>query len=231
MKLDELAGGDVYVDTNIWYMYLRADSAHQPMLTTFLGRVVRGAIEAFVGILVLAELFYRLLLARVKDAMGRNPLEALRADLPGAIAAHGGAIAPVLRKLMALPHVHLISVEAADFSGMLDNIRTYGLLPRDALHVTIMQRLGLTAVASDDMDFDRVATLIRHWVINPPAEVYAIPCVPWGLVPRWPSLQTSPGYDHVLRRSGAGVAPDLYVRMREPTRIDCSGSARHSNTA
>ena len=51
------------------------DPAHQQTLATFLGRVVRGAIEAFVGILVLDELFYRLLLARVKDATGRNPLE------------------------------------------------------------------------------------------------------------------------------------------------------------
>ena len=77
MKLDDLAGGAVYVDTNVWYMFLRTDPVHQHTLTTFLGRVVRGAIEAFVRILVLDELFYRLLLARVKDATGRNPLEVL----------------------------------------------------------------------------------------------------------------------------------------------------------
>lgn len=93
----------------------------------------------------------------------------LRTDLAGAIAAHGDVIDPALRKLMTLPHVHLISVESADFYGMLNSIRLYGLLPRDALHVTIMQRLGLTAIASDDTDFDRVATLTCHWVINPPA--------------------------------------------------------------
>jgi predicted nucleic acid-binding protein len=168
MKLDELAGGAVYVDTNVWYMYLRTDPMHQHTLTTFFGRVVRGAIEAFAGILVLDELFYRLLLARVKDATGRNPLEVLRADLPGAIAAHGDAIDTALRKLMALPHVHLISVETADFHGMLNSIMAYGLLPRDALHVTVMQCVGLTVIASDDTDFDRVATLTRHWVINPP---------------------------------------------------------------
>jgi predicted nucleic acid-binding protein len=171
MKLDELASGAVYVDTNVWYMYLRTDPSHQRTLTTFLRRVVRGAIEAFAGLLVFDELFYRLLLARVKDATGRNPLEVLRADLPGAIAAHGNAIDTALRKLMALPHVHLISVETADFHGMLDSIMTYGLLPRDALHVTVMQRVGLTAIASDDTDFDRVTTLTRHWIINPPSNV------------------------------------------------------------
>jgi predicted nucleic acid-binding protein len=168
MKLDELVSGALYVDTNIWYMYLRTDPVHQQTLTTFFGRVVRGAIEAFVGILVLDELFYRLLLARVKDATGRNPLEVLRADLPGAIVTHGDAIDTALRKLMALPHVHLISVETADFYRMLESIKAYGWLPRDALHVTVMQRVGLTVIALDDTDFDRVVTLTRHWVINPP---------------------------------------------------------------
>src|SRR5215813_13582653 len=133
MKLDEMASGAVYVDTNVWYMYLRTDPAHQQTLTTFFGRVVRGAIEAFVGILVLDELFYRLLLARVKDATGRNPLEFLRADLSGTIAAHCDVIDAALRKLMTLPHVQLLSVETADFYGMLNNIRISGLLPRDAL--------------------------------------------------------------------------------------------------
>ena len=170
MKLDELADGSLYLDTNVLYMYLRADPAHLPTLTTFFSRVVRGAIEAFIGIPVLDELFYRLLLARVRDATGRHPLEVLRADLAGTIAMHSDAIDAALRKLVALPHVHLVGVETADFSSMLDNIKTYGLLPRDALHVTPMQRVSLMAVASDDTDFDRVTTVTRHWVINPPAD-------------------------------------------------------------
>ena len=83
---------------------------------------------------------------------------------------HSDAIDAALRKLVALPHVHLVGVETVDFSSMLDNIKTHGLLPCDALHLTLMQRLGLTAVASDDTDFDRVTTITRHWVINPPAD-------------------------------------------------------------
>jgi len=59
MKLDEVPGGSIYVDTNILYMYLRADPAHLSILTTFFQRVVRGAFEAFVGIPVAElELYY-----------------------------------------------------------------------------------------------------------------------------------------------------------------------------
>jgi len=124
MKLDEVSSGALYVDTNVWYMYLRADAATRPILTTFVGRVVRGVCDAFVGIPVLDELFYRLLLARVQDATGRHPLEELRADRTGAIRDHGPAIDTALRQLVSLPHIHLVGVETSDFSRMLGNIKT-----------------------------------------------------------------------------------------------------------
>ena len=168
MKLDELTSGTVYVDTNVLYMFLRADPVHLPTLRAFLGRVVRGAIAAFVSVLVLDELFYRLLLARVKDATVRNPLDVLRENLPGAIAEHSSGITMAIRQLIALPHLELAGVDTSDFNRMLDNIEAFSLLPRDALHVAIIRRLGLAAVASDDKDFDRVDGLERHWMMNPP---------------------------------------------------------------
>lgn len=36
------------------------------------------------------------------------------------------------------------------------------------MHLSIMQRLGLNAIASDDRDFDRVDTIERHWIVQPP---------------------------------------------------------------
>lgn len=170
MRLDEILTGAAYVDTNVWYMFLRTDAGSLGTIKLFLERVVRGEIEAFVGVPVLDELFYRLLLAQVKDATGGNPLDVLRQDLTGTIRAHAAPIEDALRKLVALPHVNLVGIETGDFDRMLDNIGTFALLPRDALHVAIVQRLGIHAIASDDRDFDRVNGLVRHWVINAPAE-------------------------------------------------------------
>ena len=75
MKLDEILEGAVYLDTNVPYMYLRSDPLHLSTIRIFLERVVHGEIEAFIGVPVLDELFYRLLLAQVKDATGRHPLD------------------------------------------------------------------------------------------------------------------------------------------------------------
>ena len=168
MKLDDVSLGSVYVDTNILYMYLRVDPTHLSAIKVFLSRIVRGEIEAFVSIPVMDELFYRLLLARIKETTGRNPIEVLRENQAKAIAAHSDMIEGSLRKLTLLPHINLVGVETTDFNRMLENIKTFSLLPRDALHVAIVQRLGLNGIASDDIDFDRVKGIERHWVINPP---------------------------------------------------------------
>ena len=168
MKLDEVVAGTVYIDTNVLYMHLRVDPAHSPVIKKFLGRIVRGEIEAFVGIPVLDELFYRLLLARIKDRTDHNPLDVPREDLTGAIRAHGKAIETAIRRLADLPHLNLVGVETDDLDQMLTNITRFSLLPRDALHLALIRRLDLAAVASDDTDFDRVEELDRHWTINPP---------------------------------------------------------------
>jgi predicted nucleic acid-binding protein len=167
MKLDELSFGQVYIDTNILYMYLRADPEHLPIIKAFLKRVIAGEIAAYIGVPVLDELFYRLLLARVKDSTGQNPLNSLRQDLVGVLEDHAEPIRDTIQQFLSLPNINVVGVEATDGDSMMANILTYKLLPRDALHLAIMQRLDLNVVASDDTDFDRVAGFSRLWAINP----------------------------------------------------------------
>jgi len=169
MRLDEVVRGRVYVDVNVFYMYLRSDPVYLPMIRGFLERTVQGDIEAYTSILTMDELFYRLLLARIKDVYPRDPLQVLLEDTSGAIARCGSEIGAALRRLVRLPHLHLAAVAEEDFPQMLGNITAFGLLPRDALHVAVMQRLGLSDIATDDADFDRVPWLRRHWVFNAPA--------------------------------------------------------------
>ena len=133
MKLDDVSRGSVYVDTNILYMYLRVDPVHLSTVKAFLSRIVRGEIEAFVSIPMLDELFYRLILARIKKTTGRNPIEVLRENQAEAIAAHSNVIDSSLRKLVLLPHINLVGVETIDFDRMLGNIRTPKSMPNGCI--------------------------------------------------------------------------------------------------
>lgn len=168
MRLDEVTSGEVYVDVNVFYMYLRPDPAHIRTIRVFLDRMVHGDVEVYTSILTMDELFYRLLLARVKDAYGRNPLDVLREETAEAIARCGSEVEAALRKLVQLPQLHLVGAIEEDFIQMLENINAFGLLPRDALHVATVRRLGLSDIATDDAGFDRVAWLRRHWLFNAP---------------------------------------------------------------
>ena len=50
--------------------------------------------------------------------------------------------------------VLLASVTAADIHEMRREMHSSGTLPRDSIHLAVMKRLGLTAIASDDEGFD-----------------------------------------------------------------------------
>jgi len=97
MRLAEVVRGKVYVDVNVFYMYLRPP-AYLPMIREFFGRVVQGDIEAYTSVLTMDELFYRLLLARIKDVYQRDPLQVLREDTRGAIARCGSEIGMALHR-------------------------------------------------------------------------------------------------------------------------------------
>jgi predicted nucleic acid-binding protein len=58
--------------------------------------------------------------------------------------------------LTILPVTGILISRAADFS------RLYGLLNNDALIIAVMQDHGLTHLASNDADFDRVPGLTRY---------------------------------------------------------------------
>lgn len=51
--------------------------------------------------------------------------------------------------------ISLEPVLAADIKAMRQEMVATGTLPRDAIHLAVMRRLGITAIASDDDGFDR----------------------------------------------------------------------------
>jgi len=55
--------------------------------------------------------------------------------------------------------ISLEPVLPEDITAMRQVIKASGLLPRDAIHLSVMRRLGITAIAGDDDDFDRCADI------------------------------------------------------------------------
>ncbi len=71
----------------------------------------------------------------------------------------------VIYLLRQFPNLRVLDVTAGDVDVMLDLMPRYALRPRDALHVTAMQKVGCKAIASNDAHFDRVPHLRRFEVV------------------------------------------------------------------
>lgn len=168
MRADEITGGDIYADVNALYMFLRRNERHRVIIRPFMKHVVQGKIELYVSPLTTDELLYRLLLTRIKEVYGRNPHDVLRSDPIEPIRRLSDEISHALQRTLRLPHIRLVSIATEDIFQMLENTQQYALMPRDALHLAVMQRLGLRDIVSDDADFDRIPELRRHWVLNVP---------------------------------------------------------------
>ncbi|MEZ4730798.1 MAG: type II toxin-antitoxin system VapC family toxin [Caldilineaceae bacterium] len=65
-------------------------------------------------------------------------------------------IEPQLVALQHFPNFTVVPITTIDLSAMHQNVRQFHLLPRDALHLSVMQRLGCTNLISEDSDFDTV---------------------------------------------------------------------------
>jgi predicted nucleic acid-binding protein len=93
------------------------------------------------------------LVAREPYAVTRSRSQYLQAH-PDVVKALAGRFRDPLDALTNI--VTLEPVTATDISDMVDIMAATGLLPRDAIHLAVMRRLGITAIASDDDAFDGI---------------------------------------------------------------------------
>lgn len=168
MRLDEIKSMNIFVDTNVFYLYIRESPVYVNIVEDFLIKAIQGTTKVYTSVLVMDELHYRLMLGLIKDNYPGNPLDTLRIQREEVIKQFSSTINEALRKLVMTINLNMIDIQRSDFDSMLGYIEDYAILPRDALHVSVMIRLGIQDIASDDLDFDRVSVIQRHWVFQKP---------------------------------------------------------------
>lgn len=153
------AGPEIYLDTMIPYYLLRNIDAEA--VKQFFNRIHTGEVRAFTSVLTFDELAYRLLLAAIQDNQPGNPLDHLRRDEAGMIAAYYPAIAAQIQRLELFPNLTLLDVTAVDITLMHQFVLLHKLRPRDALHLAAMQKSNCFHLISHDSDFDHVPQVKR----------------------------------------------------------------------
>jgi predicted nucleic acid-binding protein len=163
MTFDDIAAGQaVFLDANTFLYYFTAHFRYGSHCQKLVGRIEKKDIAGFTSAHVLTEVVHRLMTIEACQRFGwpakgiarrlrRKPTE----------------VQQLTRSRQAVDEITLVGVsvlpiDKAQVSRAPDISRQTGLLCGDAMVVAVMQANGLTNLASNDADFDRVPGITRY---------------------------------------------------------------------
>ncbi len=159
---DLVAGDAVFVDANTLTYHFEPHAVWGPLCADLLLRIENRELAGFTSTHTLSEVSHRLMTIQASSLFGwafagiGNRLRTQPAEVQK-LTAFRQAIDRLLQSnLQVLIITPLMLATAAALSQQI------GLLTNDALIVTVMQSHGLTKIASNDTDFDRVPGLARY---------------------------------------------------------------------
>jgi predicted nucleic acid-binding protein len=155
------AGAAVFLDANTFVYHFIREATRGDACTVLLERLDRREVEGWVSPHILAEVSHRLMTIDACSVFGW-PYQGIAARLRRhpqqfrQLAGFRQSLAQIERlalRVVSITNRHV--VDAADLS------QRYGMLTNDAIVVAVMQDHGLTHLASNDADFDRVPGITR----------------------------------------------------------------------
>jgi predicted nucleic acid-binding protein len=163
MTFDQLPSGtEVFLDANTLIYHFTAEQTFGALCTRLVERIEQGDLHGFTSAEVLSDAAHRLMTIEAMQRYGW-PIKGLAARLR----AHHGEIGKLTRFQQAVELVPQLGIQVWDVT--LDLVlaaaklsRQHELLSGDSLIVTAMQAHGVTNLASNDTDFDRVPGVKRY---------------------------------------------------------------------
>jgi predicted nucleic acid-binding protein/predicted DNA-binding antitoxin AbrB/MazE fold protein len=159
---DLVVGGAVFVDANTLSYYFEPHPIWGPLCADLLQRIENGELHGFTSTHALSEVSHRLMTIQASALFGwpftgignrlrSNPTEVQK------LTAFRQVIDRILQSsLQVLTIAPLMLASAASLSQQL------GMLTNDGLILAVMQANGLSKIASNDADFDRVPGITRY---------------------------------------------------------------------
>jgi predicted nucleic acid-binding protein len=155
-------GAQCFVDANIFYYHFVDTPPFSDECSDFLERIERSDVAGFTSTVAIAEATHKVMIMEAATLHSLN-----RAGLVPHLKRHPDLLSTLTHhKLVAATarriglHIETITLDllesAAEISSQLC------LLTNDSITIAVMKRIGLTDIATNDDDFDRLAD-IRVW--------------------------------------------------------------------
>ena len=153
----------VYVDANIFIYDATGHSKYGQTCKVFLRCVERNELKGVTSALTINEVLHRLTIIEIaqKEDVGPREVIGLIKEHPSVLAKASNSFT-FIEKMRDLPNLDIVaySREIAFWGETL--AKTYFLLSNDATHVATMKTHGISDIATNDPDFERVAG-IKVW--------------------------------------------------------------------
>ncbi len=162
-QLAEIPDGlSVFIDANIFIYHFSGPTTLSPACSTFLRRIEDGVIRGLTSTVVLVETLHRLMILEAAGTFQLPPRDALRylkehPQQAKGLLVHQASIAKI-REM----GVEVVVIGPEDILQSNTIKQQHGLLTNDAVLLAAMERSGVTALASNDPDFETVGTITLY---------------------------------------------------------------------
>jgi len=150
----------VFIDSNIITYHLSGHNIFGGASRNFLKDVERGEYESYINDVALSEVLLNFIKSELFRLRGIKPHRVVR-EIKRDPSLIGLVNFDAVTKLFENLRVEILPVEYK-CKELVEFISGYFLLPNDALHVATMKRYGITNIATNDPDFERVGW-IKVW--------------------------------------------------------------------
>lgn len=149
----------IYIDANIFHLAVRDQGKLGQSCVNFLKKIENGTINGITSVLVLDELMYKLLLKMIEAKYNENPLIILREKKVDADIF--ATVATLIDDIISIKNLKIVDIPKTIAFVVTHNFKIFHLLPRDTLHISLMELYDIKNIASADSDFDSVNWIIR----------------------------------------------------------------------
>jgi predicted nucleic acid-binding protein len=153
------AGTIVYVDSNIFIYDATNHPKYAASCSIFLDRVESGEFSGVTSVLSINETVHKLSIIELSTKLKKKP--ALIIPL---VKKNPSLLDDLVTPFLAAENIMNMNLEIVNllvpmFVAVLESMKRYRLMSNDAIHVATMKKRGISDIATNDPDFERVEWL------------------------------------------------------------------------
>lgn len=159
--LDEIeTGTTIFIDANIFLYEILDHWKYAESCNSFLEHINMGKYHAVMSVLVCNEVFHRVMIAEVVERYEIEPKFAVNyLKKNWGVVRELNKARDAMLNIDAIENLEIVEIDREVYGVALECSKKYGLLSNDAVHLATMKRHGITNIATNDRDFERVEWL------------------------------------------------------------------------